>query len=111
MRALLIDPWTRTIREVEVEDDYRDIYKWLSRPDSKVRTFCLGGHWRNGDALYVDDEGLFKGGNRIFHVNGHNLSGMGLVLGSDHYGESVDAKISLHDMKSSVFWTDLMVKE
>lgn len=113
MRGILINPWTREVTEVEVAEDYRDIYRHLSNPlGAKVDCFCIGMNWPNGDVLYVDDEGLFKSGNRVFdigRIDEQPLSGNGLILGSDNAGNSVSAKSLLTEIQTEVKWPDLMV--
>jgi len=112
MRGILINPWLKEITEVDVSEDFRDIYRKLSNPlGPKVDCFCIGMNWRNGDTLYVDDEGLLKPGMRLFEIgriDGQPLAGNGLILGSDAEGNSVDAKILLTEVQTLVKWTNMV---
>jgi len=112
MRGILIDPWLKSVTQVEVSEDFRDIYRKLSNPlGPKVDCFCIGMNWPNGDALYVDDEGLLKPGMRLFEIgriDGQPLAGNGLILGSDAEGNSIDAKSLLVEIETSVSFTNLV---
>ena len=37
MRAILIDPVAKTVREVEHDGDYREIYRLLSDPENDIK--------------------------------------------------------------------------
>ena len=52
MKGVLVDPYTRTIENVEV-GDWRDIQKHL-----QCDCFGSGGYDEGGDAIYVNDEGF-----------------------------------------------------
>ena len=112
MRGILIDPWLKQITQVEVSEDFRDIYRKLSNPlGPKVDCFCIGMNWSNGDTLYVDDEGLLKKGMRLFEIgrlDGQPLAGNGLILGSDAEGNSIDAKSLLVEIETTVSFTNLV---
>lgn len=112
MRGILINPWTKEITEVQVENDYREIYRFLSNPlGPKVETFCIGVQWKNGDTLYVDDEGYLKAGMRLFDIglaDDWKLAGNGLILGCDNQGESTDAKLLMTEVQCLVKWTNLV---
>ncbi|MAD98760.1 MAG: hypothetical protein Unbinned200contig1000_75 [Prokaryotic dsDNA virus sp.] len=106
MRGILIDPWLKTITEVECGETIEDIYRLLSNPlGPKVHIFTMATYWPNGDTLYVDDEGLLKPKMRLFNIDGQLLAGNGLILGSDREGNSVDAKSSLVEIQRMVTWT------
>ena len=107
MRGILIDPWLKTITEVQCGEGIEDMYRLMSNPlGPKVDVFCIGRGWPNGDVLYVDDEGLLKRGMRLFLMDGQHLAGNGLILGSDNEGNSVDAKLLLKEVQCLVKWTD-----
>ena len=105
MRGILINPWTKEITEVQVEEGLQAMYVLLSNPAPEVRVDCfaIGFMWQNGDTLYVDDEGLFKA-QAFFSVNGQAqaMTGRGLILGSDDEGNSVDIKSSLTDIQNEI---------
>jgi len=84
MRAILIDPFTRTIKEVDYNGDYRQIYTFIG-----ADCFDLVSH-RVGD-IYVDDEGLMKEETAFFHIQDYPqpLAGKALILGVE-----VDDKVT-----------------
>lgn len=88
MKAVLIDPYARTVSNVEV-DDYRDISRHL-----QCDLFCSGGYTDDGDAVYVNDEGLYEESMFTYmpEVYPDPYAGRVLVLGIDgDTGESQDA--------------------
>ncbi len=107
MRAILIDPFERTITEVKIDDDFKSIYKFLSNDVVKVDCFTTGMNWPNHDILYVDDEGLFKRDSRFFDIgraDGQPLAGLGLIMGGNSAGESESARTSLVEIQQLVRW-------
>lgn len=102
MKAYLIDPFAKTITEVEYSGDYRDIYKHI---DADLFTTAMFNEF--DDTVFVDDEGLFKEGQEFFVVSGYPqpLAGKGLVLGCNmDTGDSVEPSITLEQMKALVDW-------
>lgn len=88
MRAILLDPYKQTVSNVEVTD-YRDISKHL-----QCDLFCSGGYMESGDAVYVNDEGLYEEDMFTYmpDVYPDPYAGRVLILGIDHEtGESQDA--------------------
>lgn len=100
MRGILINPWLKEIKQVEVGNDIQDIYQHLSNTDPSCLVTCITiGHvWENGDTLYVDDEGLFKPQCYFKVLGGNLLTGRGLILGTNFEGDSVDVKSDLTDI-------------
>ena len=110
MRGILIDPWLKTVTEVDCGEGIESIYRMLSNPlGPKVDLFTIGMNWRNGDTLYVDDEGLLKRGMRLFRIDGQPLAGNGLILGCDHEGNSKDAELLLVEVQNRVQFTNLVI--
>ena len=95
MRAILIDPSTQTITEVDYNGDYKQIYTFIDAASFD----CV--QLNESDTIYVDDEGLLNDAvSRIsmFRVDGDNpayLAGKGLVLGTNEEGESIGTELSL----------------
>ena len=98
MRAILIDPVERTITEVEHDGNYKSIYPQLG---CDLFT-CV--YLENDDAMFVDDEGLLKGGQHFFKLNTYPqpLAGRGLILGCDADGETAGATISLEEITGRI---------
>ena len=89
MRVILINPYNQTIKEAVYGGDYREIYDLIG-----CRTFDVVSLSDAGD-LYVDDEGLLKDDNRYFSWSGRNFAGIGLILGHDDEGETIETTYDL----------------
>jgi hypothetical protein len=98
-KAILIDPFKRTVSEVDWNGDYHHIYQ-LTDCD----TFDVARINAKGDGIFVDDEGLFKEEQAFFVYNGYGnpLAGKGLILGSDREGESVKPHVTLKEVQEKV---------
>lgn len=95
MKAVLVDPYTQTVENVEV-NDYRDINKHL-----QCNVFCSGGYDEGGDAIYVNDEGMYTENMFVYmpEVYPQPYAGRVLFLGLDHRnGESQDAWLDAEDV-------------
>lgn len=100
VKGILIDPFACTVTEVEHDaSGIEGIYKLISHESMPVTCFtcAYSGALASGDAVFVDDEGLFKNSDRFFLLPGNPqpLAGKGLVLGSNTRGNSVAAKTPL----------------
>lgn len=119
VKALLIDPYRGTITEVDHDaDDYRNIYAWLSgvgdptkvgdpqtNPPHTVddfEAFYARGQLPEGDAIFIDGEGMLKGPVAFFLFDGQPLAGRGLVLGSDNQGETQACKLTFDECADRV---------
>lgn len=101
MRAILINPENQTVTEIQISDDYREIYKALG-----CETFTAPVVYNNEDVLYCDDEGLFvpqKGG-VIMDDWAYPILGKMLVIGCDDEGNSVDAKSTIEFFTKKITW-------
>jgi hypothetical protein len=103
MRSILIDPFTRTVTEVEYTGDYKQIYDLID-----CDTYDVARINQHGDGIFVDDEGLFKEQEQKFFLHEdypQPLAGKGLVLGCDmETGESVEPHDSVMDVAAKVRW-------
>ncbi len=96
-KAILIDATTKRVSLVEISGDLNEYYRLIGC--DTFTTVNIG----NGDAIFVDDEGLLKGEvTEAFTFKDQLLCGNGLIVGSDAEGEAKDAKISLEDVKKLV---------
>lgn len=90
MRAILIDPMTESVTVVEHSGDYRNIYELIDCETFSV--IDIG----NGEAIYVDDEGLLHDDPQHFWKldTYHNpVAGKALVLGVNEEGDSISSRI------------------
>lgn len=105
MKAILVDPFARTITEVEYTGDYTNIYEHI-----QAQAFDVVRINRKGDAIFVDDEGLINGNENqqffgwIGYVN--PIAGRGLILGTDDEGESISPSIDIETAKQHVIWLE-----
>lgn len=107
MRGILINPYTKTVNHVNVDDNIEEIYKAMSWLDKTVDIVQIGMNFPNGDQMLVDEEGLLKAGRKVFRFNGSPFVGCGLILGSK--GENwCDASFNLVDIQAYVGFTDLV---
>lgn len=99
MKAYLIDPWAKTVSEVEVDRSIDAIYAQIG-----VDCFCCVTISAGGDVLYVDDEGLFVEKQAFFSIITYPqpLAGKALCLGTDENGDSISPKIDLDTLAQCV---------
>jgi hypothetical protein len=103
MRGILIDPFTRTITEVDTDASLDNVYTLLD-----IDTVTIVS-WDRQHALFLDDEGLLKSNEvqAYFQVDGADqpFAGRGLILG-DSYGDNRAATLSLDAVKDVVTFLD-----
>lgn len=114
MRGYLVDPFTKTVTEVDTTGYPH--FKTLIEVDI-IAAVNIAEYPENSDTLYskrdtvwVDDEGLLKSGEQaFFQVKGYNqpLAGKGILLGSDEEGETVGAYMQFELFKSMVSFPDV----
>lgn len=107
MRAILIDPFERTITEVDYNGDFHQIYDLID-----AQTFDAARVNDVGDAIFVDDEGLISGKRQeFFGFRGYPqpLAGKGLLLGCTlENGESADTTYTIEEAHEHVVWLSLV---
>lgn len=106
MKAILIDPFARTVTEVDYSGDYHDIYQIID-----CDTFTCVAAAGSGETLFVDDEGLINGKQQAFFGwmgYPQPLAGKALLLGTDLMGESMATNFTLDDANDHVVWLSLM---
>ena len=101
MRGILIDPESRLICGIEVGKGLQPGYDLIGC--SVFTCVPMAG----GDAIYIDDDGLFKPGLRSFMISGYPepLFGRGLILGSNAKGNSCAPTMTFTDIQCSLKWT------
>lgn len=106
MKAILINPFDQSIKEVDYTGDFRQIYTLI---DASV--FDVARISRR-DGIFVDDNGLFNASHFFEHADYHSpLAGKGLIVGCDEQGESVDCETSVEEVKSKIkFYTYLELR-
>lgn len=101
MKAILITPDQFTIEEIEGSfDDFREIQKAI-----ECDCFTVAGYLE-GNAVYVDDEGLFKD-IEMFTLMVHYpqpLAGKILVLGMTDDGGGKDVTLTVDQVSDSLMF-------
>ena len=102
MKAVLINPKLRKIKEIEYSGDYQDIQKL-----TECSTITARYPFDNQDTIYLDDEGLLKESNYCFtfkYDNGYvqPLMGNALVIGANKEGESISYKTPITEIKNRI---------
>lgn len=99
-KALIIDVKNQLVREATT-NDYKDIYDLIG---NGCTTFACPIEFDNGDALYVDDEGLYHDNQGCFIMEGwsYPIVGNAVILGCDEEGESVDCKSTIEEISSKL---------
>jgi hypothetical protein len=99
VKAILIDPFTRTISDAEYDGNYETIYRLIDCECFDAVTIN-----KNGETVWVDDEGLFKEDQAFFMIAGYPdpLAGKGLVLRTNRHGESVGTQLTVEHLEDMV---------
>ena len=98
MKAVLIDPFNRSISMIEMGNDWREISARIG-----CKYFTVAGYYDN-DAVYCDDEGLLYGPTVFVMISGFGqpLAGRVLMLGSTADGDSTDVNTNAVEMLDKV---------
>lgn len=104
MRGILIDPFTKSVTEIETGGSIDEIYSLI---DCELFTIVnLGDH----DCLFLDDEGLLvpKEYQEYWSIAGSNqpYAGRGLILGADADGYTIGAYAPIDKVRSLVSFVD-----
>ena len=104
MKAILIDAVKREVREVEYNGTLENIYDLVGCDIVEAPRVE-----DNGDAVYVDEEGLLKPQQNFFVYDGYPqpLAGNGLLLGVNGRGESISPKTSIETVRRKVKFMNL----
>jgi hypothetical protein len=88
MKAFLINPFDKTVSEVDYDGQLESIYRLIDA--SPFSTVNINDQ---GDVIILDDEGLYRETQAFYTIEGYvtPLAGRGLVLGTDlSNGESIE---------------------
>jgi hypothetical protein len=110
MRAVLIDPFTKTVQQIETPGDLRDIYKAIQCDTIDAAYLTDGKH-----CIYVDDNGLTYTDKvlPVFRWQGYDqpLAGRGLLMGYNKAGANCDCDIPVGVVWSHVTFPALVIDE
>ena len=103
MRGILIDPFKRTVNDVETDSSLDEIYSLLCIDMITAVAFD------REHVMFLDDEGLLKNKDEqaYFQLKGADqpFAGRGLIF-ADDYGENRAATVSLEKVRDSVTFLD-----
>lgn len=103
MRAILIDPFTRSISEVDTAASLDDIYALL---DIDTLTVVM---YDPDNAIMLDDEGLLKDKEvqEYWWLQGSTqpFAGKGLIIGNN-YGDNRATSLDLNEVRDNVQWVN-----
>lgn len=104
MRAIKIDPRTRTIEAIDTPANLDDLYRLIET--DIVEAVNLG----RKQMLWIDEEGLLrKEVKPFFSFVGYEdkpLCGVGVILGVDDDGDNIDTTLSVPDIFARIVWLD-----
>lgn len=112
MRGYLVDPFTKTVTEVETTG-YPHFKELIEVGLIAAVTVAVYEDNKSmippRDTVWVDDEGLYVKDQAYFHVIGYNqpLAGKGILLGTDAEGETVGAYMEFEPFKALVSFPDV----
>lgn len=109
MRAILIDPFTKTVTEVETEGGLHDIYKLIGCDTIDAVYLADGKH-----NIFVDDNGLtYNEPLPVYQWQGYPqpLAGRGLLMGYNDEGNNVGATMPLGVVMAHVTFPALVIDE
>jgi hypothetical protein len=108
MISYLIDPHKKKIKQVNYNGDFQSIYMHINSGMFDVISLY------QGESLFIDDMGLERQDQSFFiHKNYPTpIAGIGLLLGTDETGESIESKKSIEELQSDIVFigdkTDLI---
>jgi hypothetical protein len=114
MRAILIDPFHKTVKEIQIHASGGDSCllsiktaigcEMITSIPLPEGTLTLPGPKRN--ALFLDDEGLYREGQRYFSLPHYHqpLAGKAVAVGIGEEGETKACTLSLVAMRMAVSW-------
>ena len=106
MKTILIDTRNKAVTEIEIDGGLKSIYDALD-----VRMIETATYLPNGDAVYVDEEGMMglDKDSGFFDIGAHQpFAGNGLVIGTNHTtGDSVGCKSTVEEIRKQVKFRSL----
>jgi hypothetical protein len=107
MKAFLIDPSARTIEQIELSRDDKDLLlpaMYAALNCRLVDVACIRA--LPGNDVWIDDEGLYVADQSFFYLRGNDgpYAGRGLVLSCDDSGEERSATCTLDQLRGVVAW-------
>jgi hypothetical protein len=104
MKAILINAAERTVTQVELGQDYKEINRFIG-----CRCFTVACYLDNGDAVFADDEGLLHNPRHFVEIGAYPepIAGNLLIVGSTPDGDSTDCASTVQEIDSDVVFMDI----
>ena len=106
-KALKIDVELKKVYEIELGDDYKEIYEAIGNGCS---LFCVPFSFDNRDSIFADDEILLREndikGAFMMPDWSYPIYNNAIILGTDEEGNSVDYKSTLEEITKNVFFVN-----
>jgi len=101
MQAYFINPFSQKVTTVDYDGDYQSISRLI---DASRGYFDVVRLYRNQDAAFVDDEGLYVEDQQFWiHRNyPQPLAGKALVLGCNDEGDSIEPQTSFETLTNDI---------
>jgi hypothetical protein len=98
MRAILIDPYTKSISEISYDGTLESAYNLISC--YTIQAVSIG----HDHVVYVDEEGLLHEPKPFWQWQGapNPIAGKGLIISIDSEGDDAPATVSLESIASRV---------
>lgn len=102
MRAILIDPFKKTVLELNLDASQNMLDQWYKVLDASPVE--VAHYIDDHDSILVDEEGLLKPCDHFFTYQGAHqpFAGRGLVVGCDNDGNTVSCTTPVEDVLDSV---------
>jgi len=110
MRALLINPFSESISEIDYDGDWKSIARLIAIEHRPFTLVSLGDPERHH--IYLDDEGLYQPAQRFFILRSYPspLAGRGLVLRDGPDGDEAEATLTLESLAAAIKWLPASIR-
>ena len=99
MKAILINPFDKTLLEIEHTGNYKNIYGLIDATLFDVVDID------SNNKIFIDDEGLLKNNQEFFECNGKVIAGKGLVLGNND-GYTEQTSLTIEELSKKINWLE-----
>ena len=108
-KAIKIDVLNKTIYEVEITQEKNICY----HIGNGSTVFCCPFQFENGDAIYADDEALYRQQYGCFVIKGwkYPIVGNAIILGTDSEGDSISHKSKIEDFSEKIVFGSKEITE
>lgn len=105
-RALLVNPFEKTLTEVDHDGELHSIYAALDCASTGIDTVALSPVC----VMYVDDEGLFKPEQRFFQLvpGAPVIGGKAIIFGLDAEGGNISHDLIVDKVRDACTFPDIV---